>query len=161
MSNDDFSNFLNFADIPLNMASPYDEHSPGPEGNGNGNGHEAMDTELDLHASASAEMAGMGGGMVTAGGMMGNGYEMPQSMGHRQNHHQNHHQNQHQHHNHNHHFGGGNTAVSHAGMIPLTPTSLEMHGDNSQAGYHHMDPHMMTQFTSFNDDPVSFLAKES
>lgn len=135
--NDDFSSFLDFSDMPLNLGSPYETHSNAGTPTENGN----MDTDFDMGSGTTVTTAEEITSMVAAEDIMGNHFkDLREQMDDSQQ-----------------FFSSDrHNAMNHGGMVPLTPTSMELHGDNSHTSYHHMDPHMMSQFSAFRDDAVSF-----
>lgn len=137
--NDDFSTFLNFGDLPLGLTSPFDA------GGNDGGDSLTMDTDFCLDGNNSHNSTGGGNGMsgVTQAELMEMQFhEMQKSMAQAQMM-----SRQHGMHHHHHH---------HHGMIPPTPTSMEMHAGLPQATLHNIHPQMMMdRFSMYREEPVS------
>ena len=134
--NDDFSSFLNFGDMPLNLTSPFDNDSQGGS-------PLAMDTDFCLDGnngphSASAGANGMQA--VTQAEMMDMQFHElqksleAQMMSQQQQHHGMHHR--------------------HGGMIPPTPTSMEMHAGLPQTTIHNIPQMMMDRYSMYREEAV-------
>lgn len=132
--NDDFSSFLNFSDMPLGLTSHFDA-------NGNdGRDPLAMDTEFCLDGNNSHNSRGGMPAVTQAELMDMQFHQMQKSMEQAQ-------MMSRQHGMHHHH-----------GMIPPTPSSIEMHAGLPQTTLHNIHPQMiMDRFSMYREDPVSQL----
>ena len=135
--NDDFSNFLNFGDMPL----AFDPNASG------GGDSLAMDTDFCLDGNNSHNTRGNVSGMpaVTQAELMDiQFHEMQKSMEQAQMMSRQH--GMHHHHHHHHHHG----------MIPPTPSSMEMHAGLPQTTLHNIHPQMMMdRYSMYREEPVS------
>lgn len=133
---EDFNNFLNFGDIPLNLPSPYDAEAI------HDSGHTPMDTDFGLgvdfggHEQKGNTSQGSNSGVSTGEDYMSIQFdEMEKRMQ----------QDQQQ------EYLAQRNQLQRNG-VPPTPTSMELHGSLSQTALH-MQSHI-DRFSQYREDPV-------
>ncbi|KAI5795693.1 hypothetical protein EDC01DRAFT_629619 [Geopyxis carbonaria] len=142
--NEDFSSFLNFNDMPLGLSSPFDSNNH----DGASVDPTSMDTDFHLggHEHSATADAGTGHRVTnvsSAEELMNMQFHDIEKRMHEVQHQQFLHQQQH--------------GMNHGGMVPPTPTSMELHGGLPQSTLHGIHSHMMMdRFNTFRDDPMIF-----